>query len=263
VTLPPGLSKLLALTIACAHWQWRNPAGGTMDNSILIIDDDRELCQLLAEFLHREGFSTVAIHDGAEAVAHCRTHSHDAIVLDIMLPGIQGLEVLRQLRQFTAVPVLMLTARGEDTDRIIGLELGADDYLPKPCNPRELAARLRAILRRTANIAITPRDAVLEVAGVRLNTADRSASYADSDLHLTSAEFNLLRELLTHAGEVVDKATLSERGLGRALTPYDRSVDVHVSHLRKKLARLGSGKLILSVRGEGYQYCVGDGVAAG
>jgi DNA-binding response OmpR family regulator len=123
-----------------------------VSDSILIIDDDRELCALLGEFLLLEGFSTHACHDGNEAVAHCRDHPYDAIVLDVMLPGLQGLVVLRQLRAFSATPVLMLTARGEDTDRIVGLEMGADDYLPKPCNPRELAARLRAILRRSGSV---------------------------------------------------------------------------------------------------------------
>ena len=125
-----------------------------MSARILIIDDDRELCTLLAEFLQLEGFATSAIHNGAAAVSHCRSHDYDAIVLDIMLPGMQGLEVLASLRKFTATPVLMLTARGEETDRIVGLEMGADDYLPKPFNPRELVARIRAIQRRAENAGV-------------------------------------------------------------------------------------------------------------
>lgn len=225
-----------------------------MDASILIIDDDVELCRLLEDFLALDGFTTRSLHDGADAVAHCRDNRYDAIVLDIMLPGLQGLDVLRQLRGFTDTPVLMLTARGEDTDRILGLELGADDYLPKPCNPRELTARLRAILRRSRHAA-TPGEAL--VAGqVRLDPASRVASFAGENLGLTSAEFNLLQVLLRSAGQVVDKEVLSREALGRALTAYDRSIDVHVSKIRKKLAAAGGDNLILSVRGIGYQFTV-------
>ena len=231
-----------------------------MSATILIIDDDRELCGLLAEFLQLEGFTASAVHDGAAAVAHCRDHSYDAIVLDVMLPGLQGLEVLRSLRKFTATPILMLTARGEDTDRIVGLEMGADDYLPKPCNPRELAARLRAILRRAANTAggEVPTGTGLEVGHTRLNSAERSASYAGTDLQLTAAEFNVLRVLLAQAGTVVDKDSLCRQALGRALTAYDRSIDVHISKLRKKLTALGGDNLIVSVRGSGYQFTVSN-----
>jgi len=226
--------------------------------TVLIIDDDHELCALLSEFLQLEGFATQSVHNGAEAVSLCREHSFDALVLDVMLPGMQGLDVLRNLRKFTATPVLMLTARGEDTDRIVGLEMGADDYLPKPCNPRELAARLRAILRRAAS---GPRPAGASatelVSGqTRLDTADRSASHAGEDLQLTAAEFNVLRVLLTHAGTVVDKDILSRQALGRPLAAYDRSVDVHISKLRRKLASAGGDNLIVSVRGSGYQFAV-------
>ncbi|MGB1141519.1 MAG: response regulator [Halioglobus sp.] len=226
-----------------------------MDASILIIDDDVELCQLLEDFLGLEGFSARALHHGTEAVAHCRDHSYDAIVLDIMLPGMQGLDVLRELRSFSDTPVLMLTARGEDTDRILGLELGADDYLPKPCNPRELSARLRAILRRSRGTGGAP-DKVLEAGEVRLDPASRTATFGDEDLGLTSAEFNLLQVLLKSAGQVVDKEVLSQDALGRALTAYDRSIDVHVSKIRKKLSAAGGDNLILSVRGVGYQFTV-------
>jgi DNA-binding response OmpR family regulator len=221
--------------------------------TVLIIDDDRELCTLLAEFLKLEGFTSSAVHDGAEAVAHCRQHQYDVIVLDVMLPGLQGLDVLRKLREFSQTPILMLTARGEETDRIVGLEMGADDYLPKPCNPRELAARLRAILRRFQG---APTDAGVELAvgKTHVNPANRSASYAGIDLQLTSAEFNVLQVLLSHAGQVVDKETLSQQSLGRSLRAYDRSIDVHISKIRKKLDALGGDKLIVSVRGIGYQF---------
>lgn len=228
-----------------------------MDYQILLIDDDTELCELLGEFLELEGFRTHAMHDGEQALAHCRQHSYDAIVLDIMLPGKHGLDVLRGLRDFSRTPVLMLTARGEDTDRILGLELGADDYLPKPCNPRELAARLRAILRR-ARAAREP-GGDLRVGALWLSSSLRQASYADTPLDLTSAEFNVLHSLAQRAGEVVDKETLCREALGRSLSAYDRSVDVHVSKLRRKLAGAGGGQRILNVRGAGYQYAADGG----
>ncbi len=227
-----------------------------MSAHILIIDDDRELCTLLADFLHLEGFRSSAVHDGAVAVEHCRQHSYDAIVLDIMLPGLQGLDVLRQLRGFSDTPVLMLTARGEATDRIVGLEMGADDYLPKPCNPRELAARLRAILRRAQLSSQEQAKGPLQVGEVIINPAQRNASHAGVDLHLTSAEFNVLQALMQQAGTVVEKEALSQQALGRALSAYDRSIDVHVSKIRKKLATGGGENLIISVRGVGYQFTV-------
>jgi DNA-binding response OmpR family regulator len=225
-----------------------------MSVDILLIDDDRELCSLLTDFLRLEGFRCESLHDGRQAVDHCRQREYGAIVLDIMLPGLQGLDVLRELRRFSSTPVLMLTAKGDDTDRIVGLEMGADDYLPKPCNPRELAARLRAILRR-ANSG-DRRDPVqhLQVGLTELDTGHRSATYDGRDLGLTSAEFNVLRTLMDNAGSVVDKETLSVGALGRPLSAYDRSIDVHVSKIRKKLAAQGAGHLIVSVRGIGYQF---------
>lgn len=236
---------------------------------ILIIDDDTELCGLLEDFLRLEGFDTAAVHNGTQAIEHCGSNSYDAIVLDIMLPGTQGLDVLRQLRTFTDTPVLMLTARGEDTDRILGLELGADDYLPKPCNPRELSARLRAILRRTGSdgngvdgratsgrgIAARQRpQGKLTVGQTCIDAANRHASFNGDDLQLTSAEFNILALLVAQAGAVVSKDTLSEKALGRPLTAYDRSIDVHVSKIRKKMSALGGDDLIVSIRGVGYQF---------
>ena len=224
-----------------------------MGVNILLIDDDRELCGLLSDFLALEGFECTALHDGRKAVEHCRRHDYSAIVLDIMLPGLQGLEVLRELRGFTTTPVLMLTARGDDTDRIVGLEMGADDYLPKPCNPRELAARLRAILRRANPEDSRHQVQHLKVGEAELDTTLRSATYGGKDLGLTSAEFNVLKTLMEAAGSVVDKETLSQKALGRQLSAYDRSIDVHVSKIRKKLAIQGAGQLIVSVRGVGYQ----------
>ena len=233
-----------------------------MDARILIIDDDTELCALLSDFLGLDGFAVHSVHDGKEAVSHCkvvysaeRQDQYSAIVLDIMLPGMQGLEVLRKLREFSNTPIIMLTARGEDTDRILGLELGADDYLPKPCNPRELSARLRAILRRVESGRKEPDvPSVITLGGARIDRANRSASFNGNDLKLTSSEFNILHILLNSAGEVVDKGSLNEQALGRALSAYDRSIDVHISKLRKKLSALGGDKLIVSVRGVGYQF---------
>ena len=227
-----------------------------MSSTVLIVDDDRELCDLLLEFLQLEDFTASAVHNGREAISLCRNQNFDAIVLDIMLPGLQGLEVLRELRTFCTTPVLMLTARGEDTDRIVGLELGADDYLAKPCNPRELAARLRAVLRRAGPATGVVGTTELAVGDTRLNTAERSASHAGTPLSLTTSEFNILQLLLQQAGTVVAKEALSQQALGRALTAYDRSVDVHISKLRKKLAASCGNNLIISVRGSGYQITV-------
>jgi len=222
-----------------------------MNPEILIIDDDQELCALLEDFLQLEGFSTSAIHDGADAIETCKGREFDAIVLDVMLPRVQGFDVLRKLREFSTTPVIMLTARGEDTDRIVGLEMGADDYLPKPCNPRELAARLRAILRRTEK-PVEPESNLLAVNGLTASTTERRVELDGQEVKLTTAEFNILVVLMRHAGEVVNKEMLSQQALGRALTAYDRSIDVHVSNLRKKL-KATERELIKNVRGVGYQ----------
>jgi len=230
-----------------------------MGAHILIIDDERELCAQLADFLALEGFDCSAVHDGVAAVERCRQHAYDAVVLDVMLPHLQGLEVLRQLRGFSDMPVLMLTARGEETDRIVGLEMGADDYLPKPCNPRELAARLRAVLRRSGENPRRGPPPDVSAGETHIDSATRTATHAGADLHLTSAEFNVLRVLLGAAGTVVDKETLCREALGRPLAAYDRSIDVHVSKIRRKLAALGGRDLILSVRGEGYQFSLEAG----
>jgi DNA-binding response OmpR family regulator len=227
-----------------------------MEPRILLIDDDRELCQLLREFLSSDGFAVDSCHDGADALQVAQSTTYEAIILDVMLPGMQGLELLRRLRSANVgTPVLMLTARGEDTDRIVGLELGADDYLAKPCNPRELAARLRAILRRAGKQRPAARGDT--VVGLLAINAERTATWNTLDLQLTSAEFNILRILLQHAGSVVSKDQLSQQALGRPLSAYDRSVDVHISKIRKKLLACGgAGSLITSVRGAGYQYLV-------
>jgi len=229
-----------------------------MGYRILIVDDDTELAELLAQYLDTEGFEVKLIHDGLEAIEHLQSNQHkpeyDAIVLDFMLPGMQGLDILQRLRAFSSVPVLMLTARGDDIDRIVGLEAGADDYLPKPCNPRELLARLRAILRRTETPA-TPANMHSEshIHGISIDASQRNCSINNKNLDLTSAEFNTLLALVNHAGTVVSKEQLTELALNRKHTRYDRSIDVHISSVRKKIAAFIPDKeLIKTVRGSGY-----------
>lgn len=221
---------------------------------LLLADDDRALTALLAEYLSREGFAVRAVHDGASALAALAEANFkpDVLVLDVMMPGQDGLATLRQLRGLYALPVLMLSARGEPLDRIIGLELGADDYLAKPCLPRELLARIKALLRRGASVA--PVQPNLQIGALELRPAERRARCGAHALELTGAEFALLQTLMQHAGLVVDKATLSREALGRELQRYDRAIDVHVSRLRQKLAVASSdAPQIEAVRGAGYQ----------
>ena len=224
---------------------------------ILLVDDDIELCHLLAEFLRGEGFRVSAVHDGQAALDCVIDNTQfDAIVLDIMMPKLNGLEVLQALRSRLNTPIVMLTGRGDDIDRIVGLEMGADDYLGKPCNPRELSARLRAVLRRSGsqNTIHSAKD-IIELHGICLNNGQRSATVGTEELSLTSAEFNVLALLMQSAGEVLSKAILTEKVLQRKLGAYDRSIDVHVSRVRQKLGQaLGNEELIKTVRGVGYQF---------
>jgi two-component system response regulator CpxR len=218
---------------------------------ILIADDDRALCRLLADYLQREGFAVDVAHDGEAALARLRNPADrpDLLILDVMMPGRDGLETLRQLRMQHRLPVIMLSARGEPVDRVIGLELGADDYLAKPCLPRELLARVRAQLRRTA----PPVSGVIQAGNLQLYPGERRAQAAGQDLSLTGAEFLLLLALAQRAGELVDKAALTRQALGRELERFDRSIDVHVSRLRHKLSEASpDAPRIESVRGSGY-----------
>jgi len=225
-------------------------------NRILIIDDDEELCELVSEYLTGEGFETEMAHDGESGLQRALSNEFDLVTLDVMLPKKNGFDVLRELRQTSKIPVLMLTARGEDMERITGLEIGADDYLAKPFNPRELAARLRAILRRVETTAQTDTDK-LQVDDVEVQISARSAIRRGADLNLTSVEFDLLTELLRQAGKVVKKEELSERVLERRLSPFDRSLDMHISNLRKKLgSRDGDAERIKTIRSVGYIYTV-------
>jgi DNA-binding response OmpR family regulator len=226
-----------------------------MTEKILIADDDIELCQLLTDFLQLEGFTVNSVHDGRQAATEFKLKDYDLMVLDIMLPGKQGLEVLREVRQQSNLPIVMLTARGDDTDRIIGLELGADDYVPKPCNPKELAARIRAVLRRASNPSPQPKSDRLTSGELQLDAVRRELSFQGNIIHLTSTEFEILQLLMQRAGQVVDKEAISSEVLKRKLAAYDRSIDVHISNIRKKLGSFGiSEDLIKNIRGVGYQF---------
>ena len=224
---------------------------------ILVIDDDVELCSLVTEYLKPEGFQVEAVHDGKMGLNRALSGDHLLVVLDVMLPGLNGFDVLRRLRDGSRVPVLLLTARGEDVDRIVGLEIGADDYLPKPFNPRELVARIRAILRRThsaAGEALVPD--IIKVGDVELDPARRSVHHHGKPVELTSVEFGLLQVLLREAGRVVTREALVDEVLGRKFSPFDRSIDMHVSKVRKKLGDTDTEDHIKTVRGAGYIFAL-------
>ncbi|MCP5161353.1 MAG: response regulator transcription factor [Hahellaceae bacterium] len=227
-----------------------------MNRKLLLVEDDRDISEMLSSLLTQNGYDVSCAYDGESGLKMAQRNDSALVILDIMLPGIDGLEVLQALRKTSTVPVLMLTARGDDIDRILGFEMGADDYLPKPFNPRELVARIKAILRRveldqqasalnTQTITQTP----LRLGKLELIPQRRQATLAGEELILTGAEYNVLYELLSHQGEVQSKAVLTQRCLGRALTLYDRALDMHVSNLRKKL---GNHLDIKTIRGIGY-----------
>ena len=237
----------------------------TLPASVLIVDDDRELGQMLTEYLTGEGFQVSLVRDGAEALERLAgtsaagapaagdTHPFDLVILDGMLPSLSGFEVLRRLRHSLSVPVIMLTAHGADVDRIVGLELGADDYVTKPCTPRELTARIRAILRRTQAVADSG-SGPLVVGQLSMWPEQRRAAWAGVPLDLTSTEFNLLEVLARNAGKPVSKNVLSEQGLGRPMARFDRNIDVHMSSLRHKLGSISDGRSCLqTVYRLGYQ----------
>jgi DNA-binding response OmpR family regulator len=223
---------------------------------VLIVDDDVGLCELLIERLRTEGFALEVVHEGPRGLERALSREHALVVLDLMLPGLSGLDLLRSLRTQSRIPVLILTARGEDVDRILGLEIGADDYLPKPFNPRELTARIRAILRRTLapEIPASP----LTVGPLQLDPAVREAWLHETRLDLTSVEFALLEAFLRNTGRIQSRDSLTETVLGRKAGPFDRAIDVHVSNLRKKLGAAQQGEWIKAVRGNGYLF-VGRG----
>jgi two-component system response regulator CpxR len=226
---------------------------------ILVIDDDVELCSLVGEYLEPEGFQIEAVHDGNRGLDRALSGDHLLVVLDVMLPGMNGFDVLRRIRNTSRIPVLLLTARGEDVDRIVGLEIGADDYLPKPFNPRELVARIRAILRRTQSGEKGGErledqiPEVVQVGDIELDPATRIVRQNGKPIELTSVEFNLLHVLLREAGRVVTREHLVDAVLSRKFSPFDRSIDMHVSKVRKKLGDSDNGSdHIKTVRGVGY-----------
>jgi DNA-binding response OmpR family regulator len=227
---------------------------GHREARVLLVDDDRELCQMLTEYLDAERFAVTSVHDGGDALAELKANDFEILILDVMLPSVGGFDVLRKLGASYPTPILMLTARGDDVDRIVGLELGADDYLSKPFNPRELVARIRAILRRANNRGArggVPDE--LALGPIILNTGMHQVRVADVPVALTGAEFRVLELLMRSAGQVISREAMTEQALGRKLVPYDRSIDTHISNLRRKLdLEVGTNPEIKNVRGSGY-----------
>jgi two-component system response regulator CpxR len=224
---------------------------------VLVIDDDAGLCELVAEYLESEGYKVEAVHGGEKGVERALSGEHALAVLDFMLPGINGFEVLRRIRARSRLPVVMLTARGDDVDRIVGLEIGADDYLPKPFNPRELVARINAVLRRARPGELEGEAASgrLVVGDVEMELGTRLVRRAGETVELTVVEYDLLEKLLRAPGRIVTREELVKDVLHRTLSPFDRSIDMHVSHLRKKLGHQAEGvERIKTVRGVGYIY---------
>ncbi|NRA59480.1 MAG: response regulator [Psychrobium sp.] len=220
-------------------------------NKILIVEDDHDLCQLLTQLLTMEGYDVSAAHDGLAGLTMAQQEIHDIVLLDVMLPHLNGFDLLKQLRQTSQIPVIMLTAKGDEIDRVIGLEFGADDYLPKPFNDRELLARIRAILRRTQAPTIKQQHIVL--GDIEIHHGRQEAKCIGKVLDLTGTEFLLLVELIEHVGELLDKNALNLKVLGKRLQAFDRSLDMHMSNLRKKLPVRNDGlPRIKTVRGHGY-----------
>ena len=218
--------------------------------SIHIIDDDETLCELLGDYLCDNGFSVITSHNGTSGLETTLSEQPDLVLLDVMLPGQNGFDVLRALRKESHVPVLMLTARGDEIDRVLGLELGADDYVGKPFSHRELVARIQAILRR---LQPQPNN---RVGALAMRPESFEAHYHDQRLDLTAAEFRVLNILFERAGELVDKDVISREAFGRRLQPFDRHVDIHISHIRKKMTAIDPAACIKTVRGSGYQLLV-------
>ena len=222
--------------------------------SILLIDDDAALCTLMAEFFAEHDFRIDAVHDGASGLACAIQGKHDLVLLDVMLPVVDGFQVLQRLRQRAAIPVIMLTARGAQQDRIAGLDAGADDYIAKPFAPHELLARVRAVLRR---MGATRAAGQVMVGDIELNTRTREVRRANVPVTVTSFEFDILDILMRSAGHVVSRDELATVLYNREATPFERSIDVHISHLRRKL-EIGNRTLIRTVRGVGYLFVAAD-----
>src|SRR5436190_20255184 len=231
------------------------PHTASSADRILVIDDDVEFCKLVTRYLTQEGFAIESVNAGEPGATQALSGNHSLVVLDVMMPGLNGFDVLRRIRAQSRVPVLMLTARGDALDRVLGLEMGADDYLPKPFNPQELAARIRAILRRVK--PDSPPGAPITIGDVELDARARVVRRAGEIVNLTTVEFDLLEALLRAAGQVVARDKLTRDVLGREFSPFDRSIDTHVCNLRKKIGVLSDGtERIKGVRGIGYLYAV-------
>lgn len=232
---------------------------GIKMSKILLVDDDIELTDLLAEVLRLDSFEVEIANNGQDALDKLNS-SHQLVLLDVMMPVLNGIETLKKIRQTSNVPVMMLTARGEEIDRVLGLELGADDYLPKPFNDRELVARIKAILRRVSpsessqnSTTLSSEENTLEFAGLVLHSGLQQASYKGQDLGLTGSEFALLHKLILRPGQIVSREELSMNVLGKYLSPFDRSIDMHMSNLRKKLPERDNGlPWLKTLRGRGY-----------
>lgn len=226
--------------------------------NLLLIDDDKEFCRVLSQFLEGEGFQCEMVHDGVSALHMVAQKDYDALIVDVMMPRMNGFEVVRRVRKHKETPVLMLTARGDENDSIVGLEIGADDYLAKPCNPKVLSAHLRAVLRRsegTSQAVATPVGETMVVGDVAIYPGSRQITISGQEIDLTSTEYKILELMVRTPGQVVDKETLSLKCLNRKLNPYDRSIDFHISSLRRKLGPgPGNAQRIITVRNEGYLF---------
>ncbi|HEX5126803.1 MAG TPA: response regulator transcription factor [Rhodocyclaceae bacterium] len=222
---------------------------------VLLIDDDVELLDMLKDYLQQEGFDVTAVHDGNAGMSHALSGQYMIAVLDVMMPGLDGVETLKKIRAQSSMPVLMLTGKGDNMDRIVGLELGADDYVTKPCTSRKLTARIRGILRRTQMSSDDSVAVPLLAGSLTMWPSQRRAMWHDEPLELTSTEFDLLKVLAQNAGRPVSKSELSEQALGRPLVAFDRSIDVHLSSIRHKLGKHGNvPPCILTVYRQGYQF---------
>jgi DNA-binding response OmpR family regulator len=227
------------------------PPNGDPKPTLLVVDDDQGLCAMLVEYLTLEGFSAVTAGSGPAGLEQLTRNPVDLVILDVMLPELSGFEVLRRIRALSRVPVIMLTARGEEVDRIVGLEMGADDYLANPFSPRELVARIRAVLRRIPGDG-SAAESTIQWGPLRLDLRARRAEVAEHDLELTSAELRILELLVRADTRTVTRDELMLQALGRRLLPTDRSLDTHVSNLRRKLQRHTERVSVQSVRGSGY-----------
>jgi two-component system response regulator CpxR len=221
-------------------------------NKLLLIDDDIELTELLADYLRLQGFDIQVENLPLEGIESLKRGQFDLLLLDVMMPQIDGFEALKRIREFSSIPVIMLTAKGDDFDKILGLELGADDYLPKPFNQRELVARIKALIRRLNPAQGFNQPQQMSLHGIFVNEANQSVRVDNTDIETTATEFMLLAQLMKQPGQLQRKELLSEKVLGRKLSAFDRSLDMHVSNIRKKLANCGVKDVIKTIRGNGY-----------